>query len=193
MQDSTTTCGGSSLSSKSAFHRFLHGPHFAPTCYTVIYVITIAVLLVLAYFFLERLPSLPAEYSLSAGDFNPYNAYKVLENLTAMGDRPVGSPENEQLAPELLMQHLASIQRYIERVHAPLVMTAQMVRSGEGEFFLSRGESGRYLFYDKLGMVVVHVKPSSNEDNAPTLLVNSHYDSVVTSPGTIQHFRGSAS
>ena len=193
MQEVVTTGGSSWRTSKATLLRLMRSPHCYSARYAVIYVITIAVLLVLAYFFLERLPSLPAEYSLSAGDFNPYNAYKVLENLTAMGDRPVGSPENEQLAPELLMQHLASIQRYIERVHAPLVMTAQMVRSGEGEFFLSRGESGRYLFYDKLGMVVVHVKPSSNEDNAPTLLVNSHYDSVVTSPGTIQHFRGSAS
>ncbi len=65
----------------------------------------------------------------------------------------------------------------------PLVITRELVRLKDGAFnldFIHPIVSA----YEQLGMVLVGGRAEKNAIDAPTLLVNCHYDTVVGSTGT---------
>lgn len=95
--------------------------------------------------------------------------------LTDIGARVVGSYENEVLAVDFLKQEIEEIQKNAHECQEIQldVQRDSFVSDMEGYPFVSS--------YVNIQNVVVRV--SSNDSFSPTILINSHFDSVRTSPG----------
>lgn len=104
-------------------------------------------------------------------------ARNYLLNITALGDRPVGSVENEQLVVNYLVKELIKIKENTNPAHR---FELNIQRNLSGTFALEfLGEFTSY--YENLQNIIVKLSPKGGADHS--LLVNCHYDTVLDSPG----------
>ena len=150
------------------------------------YVVVGAAIVIYTQHLSQYLPPLPPESHFSSpsnrGEFNARNAYKDLLALTALGERVVGSVENEQLAPAIIQERVQRVREEVASLHVPLLIAQEFFRVQDGAFTLNFLHP--YIStYEQLALLIVHVRPEGNPIDAPTLLLNCHYDTVTDSPG----------
>uniref|UniRef100_A0A1B0CV17 FXNA-like protease n=1 Tax=Lutzomyia longipalpis TaxID=7200 RepID=A0A1B0CV17_LUTLO len=102
-------------------------------------------------------------------------ARNMLEEFVKIGPKIVGSEANEVLAVEFILREIETIDSSRHFAHTIEVD----VSTHDGSFGIGTSTST----YNELQNIVVRVKPSQGPTPAATLLVNSHYDTVPTSPG----------
>lgn len=110
------------------------------------------------------------------GQFVSEHARENLNKITSFGERLVGSKSNEVEVVQYLMSELDAIKRNAKRVHK-LDVDLQSVTGTFALMFL--GEFTQY--YENMQNVVARFGPSTGAKHS--LLVNCHYDSVVSSIG----------
>ncbi|KAF5894251.1 endoplasmic reticulum metallopeptidase 1, partial [Clarias magur] len=106
----------------------------------------------------------------SPGEFNATRARKYLERITSVGPRPVGSPENEIMTVNFLLEQLEWVRN--ESVDGPNNITVEMHKHS--------GSLGIY-YYDQIINIVVRLEPRGGAQHF--VLANCHFDSVPGSPG----------
>lgn len=95
-----------------------------------------------------------------------------------MGPRITGSYENEVLAVDVLKQEIGFIQQQAN----PNQVIELDVQVTTGSYFLDYKPSGVINAYGKVQNVIVRL--SSKNNSRHSVLINAHFDSVPTSPGT---------
>lgn len=109
-------------------------------------------------------------------DFLGVNAVNHLEALTDLGPRVVGSRVNEELTVDLLQNIINDI---IKKKH-PGQDVEMKLQKQSGNFYLDYKPFGSYMVYESLQNIMVRIK---SDDEATSILVNSHFDTVPGSPG----------
>ncbi|NXU99671.1 ERMP1 metallopeptidase, partial [Cettia cetti] len=114
----------------------------------------------------------------SAGprDFSASRARGYLDNITAIGPRTVGSPENEVLAVNYLLEQIRGIERESTDAHKISVDIQRPTGSFSIDFL-----GGFTSYYANITNVVVKLEPRSGAEHA--VLSNCHFDSVPNTPG----------
>ncbi|MBN3279846.1 ERMP1 metallopeptidase, partial [Polyodon spathula] len=112
----------------------------------------------------------------STGEFNAVRARKHLEHITAFGPRPVGSPENEILTVNYLLEEIEKIKAGSNKAHTISVDVQKPTGSFTIDFL-----GGFTSYYDRVSNVVVKLEPKRGAKHA--MLANCHFDSVANSPG----------
>ncbi|XP_046389078.1 endoplasmic reticulum metallopeptidase 1-like [Ischnura elegans] len=106
-------------------------------------------------------------------------AARHLSDLTALGPRPTGSRENEELAARQLERKAREFARAASPVHRVEVD----VQHPSGSFPL-RFLDGLTNVYHNVQNVIVRISPADADKRSPySLLVNCHFDTVADSPG----------
>lgn len=95
-----------------------------------------------------------------------------------MGPRVTGSYENDVLAVDYLLRQIDVIVHQ-KNQNQMLEVDVQVV---SGTYNLERMEVDQINVYSKIQNVVVKLHGTKNDTNR-SILVNSHFDSVPTSPG----------
>jgi len=125
----------------------------------------------------KTLPSAVTIDNASPDQFVEERARKTLNELTALGARPVGSKANEELSVDYLLNEIAGIRRQMNVEQHSLDVDVQRVSGTFALDFLGQFTS----CYDNVNNVVVKLCPKSGSNDS--LLVNCHYDSVINSTG----------
>ncbi|MGH0151082.1 UNVERIFIED_CONTAM: hypothetical protein FKN15_052637 [Acipenser sinensis] len=112
----------------------------------------------------------------STGEFNAVRARKHLEHITAVGPRTVGSPENEILTVNYLLEEIEKIKAGSNKAHTISVDVQKPTGSFTIDFL-----GGFTSYYDRVSNVVVKLEPKRGAKHA--MLANCHFDSVANSPG----------
>ncbi|NXP63510.1 ERMP1 metallopeptidase, partial [Chloropsis cyanopogon] len=99
-----------------------------------------------------------------------------LDNITAIGPRTVGSPENEVLAVNYLLEQIRGIERESTNAHKISVDIQRPTGSFSIDFL-----GGFTSYYANITNVVVKLEPRSGAEHA--VLSNCHFDSVPNTPG----------
>lgn len=99
-----------------------------------------------------------------------------LENITSVGPRVVGSPENEILTVNYLLQQIKAIESESSKVHRISVDIQRPTGTFSIDFL-----GGFTSYYDNITNVVVKLEPRSGAEHA--VLSNCHFDSVPNTPG----------
>ncbi|XP_050956721.1 endoplasmic reticulum metallopeptidase 1-like [Labeo rohita] len=136
-----------------------------------------AVILVLGFLFLMWIVVLISAQQLtisSPGHFNAVRARKHLEQITSVGPRTVGSPENEITTVNYLLDQIEQIRN--ESKTGPHSITVDVQRP-TGCFRISIYTS----CYDRLTNIAVKLEPQTGAQHF--MLANCHFDSVANSPG----------
>lgn len=108
------------------------------------------------------------------GGFIAARAKSVLEGLVAIGPRPTGAVANEVTTVRFLTDKIAEIAAESQGLYT--IDTDIQISSGS--FY----DSGYPTLFESIQNVIVKLTPKgSNDTNA--LLLNSHFDTVVGSPG----------
>lgn len=97
--------------------------------------------------------------------------------LTEFGPRVAGSYENEVLTVGYLKKVISNIIVHADKSQN-IELDHQIV---SGSYYLDQSPHGKIVPYGNLQNIVVRLHGTSNESTS--LLVNSHFDSVPTSPG----------
>ncbi|CAH1365482.1 unnamed protein product [Tenebrio molitor] len=125
---------------------------------------------------------LPTSLSLAdeksqPGSFITERARRDLKILTDIGPRVTGSRENEVLAADFLQREINII---VQRAHKnqKLELDVQVV---SGSLYLQTKLFGNIFSYSNLQNIVVKVHANNNATQS--VLINSHFDSMPTSPG----------
>ncbi|XP_032586206.1 endoplasmic reticulum metallopeptidase 1 [Drosophila mojavensis] len=122
-----------------------------------------------------RLPTSLTIEDDNKGEFIGDRAYDVLNNLVNIGTRVAGSDANELEAVNFLLNEISKIQKDLLEDYFTLEVDVHKT-------------SGSHIYHSLLEMyqgvqnVVVKLSPR-NSSSESYLLVNSHYDTVATSPG----------
>uniref|UniRef100_A0A8D0HF47 Endoplasmic reticulum metallopeptidase 1 n=1 Tax=Sphenodon punctatus TaxID=8508 RepID=A0A8D0HF47_SPHPU len=111
---------------------------------------------------------------LLQGPAGPRAAY--LENITAIGPRTVGSPENEILAVNYLLEQIKAIETESSDVHKISIDIQRPTGSFSIDFL-----GGFTSYYANITNVVVKLEPRNGAKHA--VLSNCHFDSVPNTPG----------
>uniref|UniRef100_A0A8C1KKX7 Endoplasmic reticulum metallopeptidase 1 n=1 Tax=Cyprinus carpio TaxID=7962 RepID=A0A8C1KKX7_CYPCA len=113
--------------------------------------------------------------SSSPGHFNALRARKHLEQITSVGPRTVGSPENEITTVNYLLDQIEQIRS--ESKTGPHFITVDIQRP-TGCFSL-----GGFTIscYDHVTNIAVKLQPKTSAQHF--MLANCHFDSVPNSPG----------
>lgn len=111
------------------------------------------------------------------GDFNATRARKYLERITSVGPRPAGSPENDIMTVNFLLEQVERVRS--ESVEGPNTITVEMHKYS-GSFSIDF-LGGFTSCYDQITNVVVRLEPRSGAQHF--VLANCHFDSVPSSPG----------
>lgn len=106
--------------------------------------------------------------------FTSYRAY--LENITAIGPRAVGSPANEVLTVNYLLEQVKAIEMESSRDHKISVDVQRPTGTFSIDFL-----GGFTSYYDNITNVVVKLEPRNGAEHA--ILSNCHFDSVPNTPG----------
>ncbi|XP_059412979.1 endoplasmic reticulum metallopeptidase 1-like [Carassius carassius] len=106
----------------------------------------------------------------SPGHFSSVRARKHLEQITSIGPRTVGSPENEITTVNYLLDQIEQIRSESET--GPHFIKVDIQRPS-GCFF--------YSCYDRVTNVAVKLEPKTTAQHF--MLANCHFDSVANSPG----------
>nr|XP_056722675.1 endoplasmic reticulum metallopeptidase 1-like [Euleptes europaea] len=109
-------------------------------------------------------------------EFDAARARTYLENITAFGPRVVGSPENEILTVNYLIQQIKAIEIESSNVHKIAVDVQRPTGTFSIDFL-----GGFTSYYDNITNVVVKLEPRSGAEHA--VLSNCHFDSVPNTPG----------
>ncbi|NXT30030.1 ERMP1 metallopeptidase, partial [Syrrhaptes paradoxus] len=137
----------------------------------LLYLLGLRVLVQLSHRRLLRQPAPGAPPHFSAPRARGY-----LDNITAIGPRTVGSPENEVLAVNYLLEQIRAIERESTEAHKISVD----IQRPTGSFHLNF-VGGFTSYYANITNVVVKLEPRNGAENA--VLSNCHFDSVPNSPG----------
>uniref|UniRef100_A0A6J0V3C8 Endoplasmic reticulum metallopeptidase 1 isoform X1 n=1 Tax=Pogona vitticeps TaxID=103695 RepID=A0A6J0V3C8_9SAUR len=108
-------------------------------------------------------------------EFNAPRARMYLENITAIGPRAVGSPENEIFTVNYLLEQIKAIELKSSHAHKISVDIQRPTGTFSIDFL-----GGFTSYYDNITNVVVKLEPRSGAEHA--VLSNCHFDSV---PNTI--------
>ncbi|XP_044876422.1 endoplasmic reticulum metallopeptidase 1 isoform X2 [Mauremys mutica] len=109
-------------------------------------------------------------------DFSAPRAREYLENITAVGPRTVGSPENEILTVNYLLGQIKAIESKSSDAHKISVDIQRPTGSFSIDFL-----GGFTSYYANITNVVVKLEPRSGAKHA--VLSNCHFDSVPNTPG----------
>uniref|UniRef100_A0A674HJF4 Endoplasmic reticulum metallopeptidase 1 n=1 Tax=Taeniopygia guttata TaxID=59729 RepID=A0A674HJF4_TAEGU len=109
-------------------------------------------------------------------DFSASRARGYLDNITAIGPRTVGSPENEVLAVNYLLEQIRRIERESTDAHKISVDIQRPTGSFSIDFL-----GGFTSYYANITNVVVKLEPRNGAEHA--VLSNCHFDSVPNTPG----------
>uniref|UniRef100_A0A8C4ERV7 Endoplasmic reticulum metallopeptidase 1 n=1 Tax=Dicentrarchus labrax TaxID=13489 RepID=A0A8C4ERV7_DICLA len=100
-----------------------------------------------------------------------------LEQITSVGARPVGSPENEVLTVGYLLEQIEKIR--VETAAGPHQLTVDVQRP-TGSFSIDF-LGGFTSFYDRVTNIAVRLEPKGGTQHL--MLANCHFDTVANSPG----------
>ncbi|XP_053322000.1 endoplasmic reticulum metallopeptidase 1 [Spea bombifrons] len=109
-------------------------------------------------------------------DFNATAARGYLERLTAIDSRTVGSPANEILAVNYLLEQIREIQAKANAAHRVAVDVQRPTGSFSIDFL-----GGFTSYYDNITNIAVKLEPQHGAEHA--VLANCHFDSVANTPG----------
>ncbi|XP_032633939.1 endoplasmic reticulum metallopeptidase 1 isoform X2 [Chelonoidis abingdonii] len=109
-------------------------------------------------------------------DFSAPRAREYLENITAVGPRTVGSPENEILTVNYLLGQIKAIESESSDAHKISVDIQRPTGSFSIDFL-----GGFTSYYANITNIVVKLEPRSGAKHA--VLSNCHFDSVPNTPG----------
>ncbi|KAM9137920.1 endoplasmic reticulum metallopeptidase 1 isoform 2-T2 [Pangshura tecta] len=109
-------------------------------------------------------------------DFSAPRAREYLENITAVGPRTVGSPENEILTVNYLLGQIKAIESESSDAHKISVDIQRPTGSFSIDFL-----GGFTSYYANITNVVVKLEPRNGAKHA--VLSNCHFDSVPNTPG----------
>ncbi|KAH8297049.1 hypothetical protein KR044_003986, partial [Drosophila immigrans] len=124
---------------------------------------------------MNRLPPALSTEDASSGEFIGERAYNTLDRLVNIGTKVVGSNTNEVSTVVFLLSEIADIRKDMLDEYYSLEVNVQQA---SGSFRYS------HLLNMYQGVQNVIVKLSSkNSSSESYLLVNSHFDTVLTSPG----------
>lgn len=144
------------------------------------FLVTLAVLIILnmfVYYMDNSLPSTVKINSMNNDGFVAERAMSTLIQLANIGQRPVGSDENEKLAFDLFKTEIKNIINEVGNVN-DIEMYNQKV---SGSFLLDMNNL-KYMFtYEDLQNIVVKLDPKKGVNDA--VLLNCHFDSVPGGPG----------
>ncbi|XP_066909236.1 endoplasmic reticulum metallopeptidase 1-like isoform X2 [Halyomorpha halys] len=121
-------------------------------------------------------PILNEDSDKDVNQFVAENALNLVNNLTKLGPRPVGSFENEVLAVSLLSRELNIISKKANKVHRILIDIQRV----SGSFSLNFLD-GMTSIYRNVQNVILKIGPHSEQKYS--ILMNCHFDSVPDSPG----------
>uniref|UniRef100_A0A8C3ING4 Endoplasmic reticulum metallopeptidase 1 n=1 Tax=Chrysemys picta bellii TaxID=8478 RepID=A0A8C3ING4_CHRPI len=107
---------------------------------------------------------------------SPAKSREYLENITAVGPRTVGSPENEILTVNYLLEQIKAIESKSSDAHKISVDIQRPTGSFSIDFL-----GGFTSYYANITNVVVKLEPRSGAKHA--VLSNCHFDSVPNTPG----------
>ncbi len=103
---------------------------------------------------------------------------KHLEQITSVGPRTVGSPENEITTVNYLLDQIEQIRT--ESQTGPHSITVDVQRP-TGSFSIDF-LGGFTSYYDRVTNIAVKLEPKTTAQHF--MLANCHFDSVANSPGT---------
>ncbi|XP_070791659.1 endoplasmic reticulum metallopeptidase 1 [Pituophis catenifer annectens] len=109
-------------------------------------------------------------------EFNAPRARKYLENITAIGPRIVGSPENEIFTVDYLLKQVKAIE--IKRNHAHTISVD--IQRPTGTFSINF-LGGFTSYYDNITNVAVKLEPRRGAKHA--VMLNCHFDSLPNTSG----------
>ncbi|CAM4663254.1 unnamed protein product [Leuciscus chuanchicus] len=115
--------------------------------------------------------------SRSTGQFNSVRARKHLERITSVGPRTVGSPENEVVTVQYLLDQVEQIRA--ESRTGPHSITVDVQRP-TGSFSIDF-LGGFTSVYARVTNIAVRLEPKTGAQHF--MLANCHFDSVANSPG----------
>uniref|UniRef100_A0A673YAU5 Endoplasmic reticulum metallopeptidase 1 n=1 Tax=Salmo trutta TaxID=8032 RepID=A0A673YAU5_SALTR len=102
---------------------------------------------------------------------------KHLERITSVGPRPTGSPENEVLTVNFLLEQIEHIKA--DSASGPNSVTVDVQRP-TGSFSIDF-LGGFTSYYDRVSNIAVRLEPKAGAQHL--MLANCHFDSVANSPG----------
>ncbi|XP_066224198.1 endoplasmic reticulum metallopeptidase 1 isoform X2 [Saccopteryx leptura] len=109
-------------------------------------------------------------------EFDARQARDYLEHITSFGPRTTGSPENEILTVNYLLEQIKLIEVQSNSLHKISVDVQRPTGSFSIDFL-----GGFTSYYDNITNVVVKLEPRDGAQHA--VLANCHFDSVANSPG----------
>uniref|UniRef100_A0AAQ4QD72 Endoplasmic reticulum metallopeptidase 1 n=1 Tax=Gasterosteus aculeatus aculeatus TaxID=481459 RepID=A0AAQ4QD72_GASAC len=112
-----------------------------------------------------------------SGEFNAVRARRHLEEITSVGPRPVGSPENEVLTVDYLLEQIETIR--VESAAGPHQLAVDVQRP-TGTFSIDF-LGGFTSYYDRVTNIAVRLEPKGGAQHL--MLANCHFDTVANSPG----------
>lgn len=115
------------------------------------------------------------------GQFVEERARQQLIDITSIGSRPVGSPENEDKAVNFLLNEITNIKNHAKHVHV-IDVDVQRVSGTFSIGFLGHFTS----IYDNVNNIAVKLSPRTGANHS--LLLNCHYDTVFNSTGKLYNF-----
>ncbi|NXD27570.1 ERMP1 metallopeptidase, partial [Spelaeornis formosus] len=109
-------------------------------------------------------------------EFSASRAREYLDNITAIGPRTVGSPQNEVLTVNYLLEQIRGIERESTDAHKISIDIQRPTGSFSIDFL-----GGFTSYYANITNVVVKLEPRNGAEHA--VLSNCHFDSVPNTPG----------
>ncbi|XP_012576863.1 PREDICTED: endoplasmic reticulum metallopeptidase 1 isoform X2 [Condylura cristata] len=110
------------------------------------------------------------------GEFDARQARDYLEHITSIGPRTTGSPENEILTVQYILEQIKLIEVQSSSLHKISVDVQRPTGSFSIDFL-----GGFTSYYDNITNVVVKLEPRVGAQHG--VLANCHFDSVANSPG----------
>ncbi|CDQ98020.1 unnamed protein product, partial [Oncorhynchus mykiss] len=123
----------------------------------------------------------------STGEFNAIRARKHLERITSVGPRPTGSPENEILTVNFLLEQIEHIKA--DSASGPHSVTVDVQRP-TGSFSIDF-LGGFTSYYDRVSNIAVRLEPKAGAQHL--MLANCHFDSSwynTTQPISLYYILG---
>ncbi|KAM4706963.1 endoplasmic reticulum metallopeptidase 1 [Discoglossus pictus] len=142
--------------------------------------VAISVLLLLYVLGVRTLVHISLRQILTPGSsntgFNGTNARDYLEHIAAIDSRTVGSPANEILTVNYLLEKIKGIEEKRNRAHSITVDVQRPTGSFSIDFL-----GGFTSYYDNITNIAVKLEPEHGAEHA--VLANCHFDSVANTPG----------
>lgn len=110
--------------------------------------------------------------------FNGENAYIYLKELYSIGQKVVGSSQNEVDAVNFFINRFRDIDNSKGDLHTLEID----LQKASGSYFLDFQPNAMAVTYQNIQNVVIRISPKTNFTRG-SLLINSHYDTVPVSPG----------